>query len=62
MLRERCFNAPPVLHSDNGAPMKSQTMRAKLEELGVASSYIPVIFENASQLKKMLKFNFKRSD
>jgi putative transposase len=39
MLREQCFNAPPVLHSDNGAPMKSQTMRTKLEELGVTSSY-----------------------
>nr|CAA6826451.1 MAG: Mobile element protein [uncultured Thiotrichaceae bacterium] len=39
VLREQCFNQPLVLHSDNGAPMKSFTMRAKLEELGVASSY-----------------------
>jgi len=39
MLREQCFNAPLVLHSDNGAPMKAQTMKAKLEELGVLSSY-----------------------
>lgn len=39
MLREQCFNTRLVLHSDNGAPMKSQTMKAKLEELGVQSSY-----------------------
>lgn len=39
MLREQCFNKPLVLHSDNGAPMKAQTMRVKLEELGVQSSY-----------------------
>ena len=39
MLREQCLNKPLVLHSDNGAPMKSQTMKAKMEELGVLSSY-----------------------
>ena len=41
MLREQCFNQTPslVLHSDNGAPMKSQTLKAKMEELQVASSY-----------------------
>ncbi|CAA6805813.1 MAG: Mobile element protein [uncultured Thiotrichaceae bacterium] len=39
ILKEGCLNQPLVLHSDNGAPMKSLTMRAKLEELGVASSY-----------------------
>ena len=41
MLREQCFNTHPalVLHSDNGAPMKAFTMKAKLEELGVISSY-----------------------
>ncbi|WP_220778180.1 integrase core domain-containing protein, partial [Shewanella hafniensis] len=27
------------LHSDNGAPMKSQTMRMKAYELGVTTSY-----------------------
>lgn len=30
---------PLVLHSDNGAPMKSYTLKAKLEVLGVISSY-----------------------
>ena len=39
LLGEQCFNQPLVLHSDNGAPMKAQTMRAKLDELGVQSSY-----------------------
>lgn len=41
MLKEQCFHQTPplVLHSDNGAPMKSQTLKAKIEELGVMSSY-----------------------
>lgn len=39
LLREQCLHQPLVLHSDNGAPMKAQTMKAKLEELGVLPSY-----------------------
>ncbi len=39
MLREQCLNTTVVLHSDNGAPMKSMTMKAKMEELGVLPSY-----------------------
>lgn len=27
LLSEQCFNKPVVLHTDNGAPMKSQTLR-----------------------------------
>lgn len=38
VIKERCFKAPLVLHSDNGAPMKSQTMLAKLYELGITPS------------------------
>jgi len=38
-LREQCLSMPLVLHSDNGAPMKAQTMKAKMEELGVQASY-----------------------
>ena len=38
-LREQCLHKPLVLHSDNGAPMKAQTMKAKLEELSVMPSY-----------------------
>ena len=39
VIREQCFNQPLVLHSDNGAPMKSLTFKAKMDELGVTSSY-----------------------
>jgi len=39
MLREQCFMKPIVLHSDNGAPMKSQVFKVKLEELGILPSY-----------------------
>ena len=39
LLRENCLHTGVVLHSDNGAPMKSQTLRAKAYELGVTTSY-----------------------
>ncbi|MDD9197170.1 IS3 family transposase [Aliivibrio sp. S3MY1] len=39
LMREQCFNQALVLHSDNGAPMKSLTFKAKMEELGITSSY-----------------------
>lgn len=39
VLAEQCFGGPLVLHADNGSPMKSQTMRVKLEELGISPSY-----------------------
>ena len=37
--REKVVNQPLVLHSDNGAPMKSVTLKAKMEELGITPSY-----------------------
>jgi transposase InsO family protein len=37
--KEKCVKRQLVLHSDNGGPMKSMTLRAKLQELGVVSSY-----------------------
>lgn len=37
--REKISRSSVVLHSDNGAPMKSVTMKAKMEELGVIPSY-----------------------
>ena len=37
--RECCHDQPPVLHSDNGGPMKSVTLRHKLQDLGVTPSY-----------------------
>ncbi|WP_422398599.1 IS3 family transposase [Vibrio breoganii] len=35
---EKCVGQSVVLHSDNGSPMKSLTMLAKMQELGVAGS------------------------
>ncbi|HBS82435.1 MAG TPA: IS3 family transposase, partial [Halomonas campaniensis] len=39
LLREGCWHQPPVLHSDNGAPMTSYTLKARLTELGMLMSY-----------------------
>lgn len=38
VLAEHCYLTPLVLHSDNGAPMKSATLLAKMYELGVTPS------------------------
>ncbi len=35
---EKCIGKPLVLHSDNGSPMKSFTMRAKMYDLGITGS------------------------
>ena len=37
--REKIGQEPLVLHSDNGAPMKAVTMKVKMEDLGITSSY-----------------------
>lgn len=39
LIKENTLHTGVVLHSDNGAPMKSQTMRMKAYELGVTPSY-----------------------
>ena len=54
VLREQCFKNPisVVLHSDNGAPMKSQTLKAKMEEMGVISSYSRPRVSNGTLLVK----------
>lgn len=39
LLAEKAKGKPLVLHSDNGAPMKSYTLKTKLEVMGVLSSY-----------------------
>ena len=39
VMVENCFKQPLVLHSDNGSPMKSQTMQIKLYDLGVTPSH-----------------------
>lgn len=38
VLAERCAGQPLVLHSDNGAPMKSATLLSKLYDLGITPS------------------------
>jgi putative transposase len=38
VMTEQCWGAPLVLHSDNGAPMKSATLLAKLYDLGITPS------------------------
>ena len=39
LWREKCLSQRPVLHADNGSAMKSQTLRVKLQDLGIAPSY-----------------------
>lgn len=39
VLSERCWQQPLVLHADNGAPMKSQTLQVKLAELKITPSH-----------------------
>lgn len=38
VMAEQCWRQPLVLHSDNGAPMKSSTLLAKLYDLGITPS------------------------
>lgn len=38
VMIEQSFTKPPVLHSDNGAPMKSLTLIAKMYDLGLTPS------------------------
>ncbi len=39
VINEKCSQEQLILHSDNGAPMKSQTLRSKMYELNLTSSY-----------------------
>lgn len=39
VLSERCWHEPLVLHADNGAPMKSQVLQVKLDELKITASH-----------------------
>ncbi|MCU6376610.1 IS3 family transposase [Morganella morganii] len=39
VLRESCYRQPLVLHADNGAAMKSQTLQMKLHELNITPSH-----------------------
>lgn len=39
VFREQCFHQPLVLHSDNGAPMRSVTLQQKLYDLNITPSH-----------------------
>ena len=39
VVSQRCATRPLVLHADNGAPMKSYSLKAKLEALGIIASH-----------------------
>jgi putative transposase len=39
VIKEKCLKKPLVLHSDNGAPMTSSTLQAKLADLGIVPSH-----------------------
>lgn len=39
VIRERCWRQPLVLHADNGAAMKSQTLQMKLYVLNITPSH-----------------------
>ena len=39
VLAHRCARRPLVLHADNGAPMKSYSLMAKREALGIVASH-----------------------
>jgi len=39
VLAEQCITRPPVLHTDNGSPMKGRTFKATLEWLQIEPSY-----------------------
>lgn len=39
VLKEQCFHKPLVLHSDNGAPMKSVVLKQKLYDLNITPSH-----------------------
>jgi len=39
VMREQDFKKPLVLHSDNGAPMKSPILKSKMEEFNVTGSH-----------------------
>ncbi|MCP9270559.1 DDE-type integrase/transposase/recombinase, partial [Xenorhabdus sp. XENO-1] len=37
--QEKCWRDPLILHADNGAAMKSQTLQVKLQELAITPSH-----------------------
>ena len=55
LISEQCLHTGVVLHSDNGAPMKAQTMRImKAYELGVVTSYSRPLVSNDNRFAESL--------
>jgi len=59
VISEKIKGNPLVLHSDNGGPMKSFTLKAKLELLGVISSYSRPRVSNDNPYSESLFRTFK---
>ena len=59
VLAEGCLLDPPVLHSDNGAPQKGFTLKAKLEALGIIASYSRPRVSNDNAYSESLFRTFK---
>jgi putative transposase len=59
VLTEGCLLDPPILHSDNGAPQKGFTLKAKLESLGIMASYSRPRVSNDNPYSESLFRTFK---
>lgn len=59
IMNEKIRGNPLVLHSDNGSPMKSFTLKAKLESLGVMSSFSRPRVSNDNPYSESLFRTFK---
>jgi len=59
IMNEKIRGNPLILHSDNGAPMKSFTLKAKLEALGVMSSFSRPRVSNDNPYSESLFRTFK---
>ena len=59
IMNEKIRGNPLVLHSDNGSPMKSFTLKAKLELLGVMSSFSRPRVSNDNPYSESLFRTFK---
>lgn len=54
VLKEQCFQRPMALHSDNGAPMKSVTLKTKMEELGISGLHSRPLASNDNPFSEAL--------
>ncbi|MCB2366801.1 hypothetical protein LGL55_21665 [Clostridium tagluense] len=59
IMKEKTRGNPLVLHSENEGPMKSFTLKAKLESLGVISSFSSPRVSNDNPYLESLFRTFK---